>query len=362
MNPPDMNPLTWAYRPHQRARVGWYMAQRLLARRLSGQMPVPDEIARHLPDQRTVLAEIRALFQAEQAHLRAGTYAPPADMGDRPGPALARARAFLRDVSVADARRLAGAHQEVFRHPPGEGLPRGLPRYYRQNFHYQTDGWLSAQSASLYDHQVEVLFLGTADIMRRQVLVPLSAAIAARGQRGLRLVDIACGTGRFLREVKNSWPRLTVTGVDLSPFYLARARRYLAPWSKAAMVLAAAESLPFATGSQDLATLIYLLHELPPRVRPKVAQEAARILAPGGTLVVLDSLQRGDRPDFDPLLSFFPDRFHEPYYESYQRENLIDLFTREGFHLVESRIVFLSKRLTFRRMGADAPTPGHGLS
>lgn len=34
------------------------------------------------------------------------------------------------------------------------------PDYYLQNFHFQTDGWLSAKSAKLYDYQVESLFLG----------------------------------------------------------------------------------------------------------------------------------------------------------------------------------------------------------
>ena len=44
------------------------------------------------------------------------------------------------------------------------------PDYYLQNFHYQTDGWLSSKSAEIYDYQVESLFLGTADTMRRQIL------------------------------------------------------------------------------------------------------------------------------------------------------------------------------------------------
>ena len=35
---------------------------------------------------------------------------------------------------------------------------RRRPRYYMQNFHYQTDGWMSEGSAELYDFQVEVLF------------------------------------------------------------------------------------------------------------------------------------------------------------------------------------------------------------
>jgi hypothetical protein len=46
------------------------------------------------------------------------------------------------------------------------------PEYYLQNFHHQTDGYLSDHSASLYDLQVEILFNGTADPMRRRVLRP----------------------------------------------------------------------------------------------------------------------------------------------------------------------------------------------
>ena len=31
-------------------------------------------------------------------------------------------------------------------------------QYYLQNFHYQSDGWLSARSATIYDYQVEVCY------------------------------------------------------------------------------------------------------------------------------------------------------------------------------------------------------------
>ena len=48
--------------------------------------------------------------------------------------------------------------------------PERYPAYYLQNFHYQTDGWLSKDSARLYDFQVETLFLGSADTRRRQAL------------------------------------------------------------------------------------------------------------------------------------------------------------------------------------------------
>ena len=55
----------------------------------------------------------------------------------------------------------------------------GYPSYYLQNFHYQTDGYLSELSASLYDLQVELLFNGLADAMRRRILKPLQKGLEA---------------------------------------------------------------------------------------------------------------------------------------------------------------------------------------
>jgi hypothetical protein len=48
----------------------------------------------------------------------------------------------------------------------------GYPAYYLQNFHYQTNGYLSDLSANLYDIQVDILFNGSADAMRRRILKP----------------------------------------------------------------------------------------------------------------------------------------------------------------------------------------------
>jgi hypothetical protein len=39
------------------------------------------------------------------------------------------------------------------------------PRYYLQNFHFQSGGWMTDDSAERYDTQVEVLLNGTANAM-----------------------------------------------------------------------------------------------------------------------------------------------------------------------------------------------------
>jgi ubiquinone/menaquinone biosynthesis C-methylase UbiE len=162
-----------------------------------------------------------------------------------------------------------------------------------------------------------VLFRGTANTMRRQALPPLAEAFTGRDQRRLRLVDIGCGTGRFLDFVKQAWPRLPVLGLDLSEAYIRHARRHLKHRSRTNLIVANAEAIPAPGESCDAVTSIFMMHELPPEVRRTVIAEASRVLKPGGRLVLMDSLQRGDEPDYDGMLERFPQYYHEPYYQSY---------------------------------------------
>ena len=79
--------------------------------------------------------------------------------------------------------------------------------------------------------------------------------------------------------------------------------------------------MPVPDESQDAVTCIFTFHELPPQVRRAVLRECARVLKPGGRLVLVDSLQRGDEPDYDGMLELFPQNYHEPYYASYLGED-----------------------------------------
>ena len=77
------------------------------------------------------------------------------------------------------------------------------PDYYLQNFHHQTDGYLSDHSAELYDLQVDILFNGAADAMRRRILPFLLNGLkhfSNRSQANLRVLDVATGTGDALPE------------------------------------------------------------------------------------------------------------------------------------------------------------------
>ncbi len=334
---------TLAFHAAQKVRTSWFQGQKRLLMKLADPVQLPPELAARMPDRKAVTADLEALLRRDRENVAAGRYLPPEDMLANPIRALGDTIRYVADLPAIAKRRKAHAHDEVFRTTE----PGRYPRYYLQNFHYQTDGYLSAKSAALYDHQVEVLFNGTASAMRRQALIPLSEALA--GKKDAHLLDLGCGTGRFLREAKANHPRLRVTGVDLSPFYLEAAQKALSPWRGARLLEAPAEATGEPAESADAVTTIFLLHELPPRTRRAVVAEMARLLKPGGTAILLDSIQYGDLPDFDPLIEHFPLSFHEPYYDTYAKEDLAALFGDSGLTLEGAERVYLSKLMWFRK-------------
>lgn len=73
--------------------------------------------------------------------------------------------------------------------------------------------------------------------------------------------------------------------------------------------------------SFDAVLCVFLFHELPGEVRERAVAEMARVLRPGGTVVLTDSIQLGDRPALDDRMSNFGN-FNEPYYLSYLEDSL----------------------------------------
>jgi len=342
-----MTPLDrWIHAGGHASKTAWYLAHALLAARLS--TPVLENLPAGLPDREAYLADLKDLLRRDREQIDAGRYVMPDDLLPNPRQALRHSTRFFADLGRINLRRIRGDGQEVFR---DEGKPnaqmRHRPRYYLQNFHYQTDGWMTEGSAELYDFQVDVLFNGATDIMRRQALVPIGDYLHGRRQADLSLLDIATGTGRFLRRVKQNYPRLPIIGLDLSSAYLAKSQETLATWSWTDFVLANAEALPFASGSQDIVTTVYLLHELPQNARRRAAAEMARVLKPDGRLILVDSLQTGDHPPFDALLELFPALYHEPYYKDYVGTDLTALYEEAGLKALQTDRAFMSKVMVF---------------
>ena len=343
-----------AYGASQLPRVAWYVAHSLAVRRLSeaAQRQNGTKFRRNagtnapMPDRTRLYADMAILLRQDLANIEAGIYPLPADHDGSLLTLLRRSRLFFEDLPEIHRRRESGAHSEVL----SDGARGRWPRYYLQNFHFQSGGWLTDASAKRYDTQVEVLFQGTANAMRRQALPQLHETFAGRDQRKLRLLDIGCGTGRFLDCLKQAWPRLPAIGLDMSEPYIRHAKRLLKRWSRIALAVGNAEALPLADNCQDAVTSIFLFHELPPKVRRTVFRECARVLKPGGRLVLVDSLQRGDQPDYDGLLELFPQNYHEPYYASYISEDFPALAASCGLMHVRDVSAFVSKVMVFDKL------------
>jgi len=341
--------IRFEYAIRQVPRTAWYAGHLYVMRRLAAQLEQgprrtsPPSFRADSTLDRRLNADRAALFEQDLANVEAGIYPVPADHDGLLPTLLNRSRLFFRDLPEVHARRKRNATREVLNPVTCDRRPG----YYLQNFHFQTGGWLTDESAERYDTQVEVLFKGTANAMRRQALPPLAEAFAGRDQRKLRLIDLGCGTGRFLDFVKQAWPRLPVLGLDLSDAYLRHARRHLERWSYVHLMVANAEAIPAQDNSCDAVTNVFMLHELPPEVRRAVISEAARVLKPGGRLILVDSLQAGDEPAYDAMLQHFPQFYHEPYYHSYLEEDFAAVARPYGLAHRQSIRAYMSKVMVF---------------
>jgi ArsR family transcriptional regulator len=98
------------------------------------------------------------------------------------------------------------------------------------------------------------------------------------------VADLGCGTGALLPVLAPHVAR--VVGVDGSDEMLAAARARARDLPNVELRLGALEALPFDACSLDVATLMLVLHHLPSPA--DALAEAARVLKPGGRVLVVD--------------------------------------------------------------------------
>ena len=96
-------------------------------------------------------------------------------------------------------------------------------------------------------------------------------------------------------------------------------------------------------------TCVYLLHELPRQARENVINECWRLLKKGGTLVLADSIQASDSPQFIDLLEDFPKAFHEPYFKDYITDDIESRLQFSGFEVLSKESHFMTKVWTAKK-------------
>jgi len=133
-------------------------------------------------------------------------------------------------------------------------------------FNRSAHGWDERTGAGSVDH-----------------LAALAAATCRVDAEPERVLDLGTGTGEVALFLAREYPRARVRGVDFSPEMLriAQAKVGLDPEGRIAFRLADAADLPYGEESFDLVTQVNM---------PPFFAEIARVLRPGGYVVIASSL------------------------------------------------------------------------
>lgn len=119
-----------------------------------------------------------------------------------------------------------------------------------------------------------------------RLLAELATELPANG----RVLDLGCGDGqRTIATLVEAEPSLTVVGLDVSRVQLELARGLDEPPVQGEMT-----SLPFAGGSFDAVTAYHSVFHVPREDHPAVYAECARVLRPGGRLLMTVGSSRSE--------------------------------------------------------------------
>lgn len=217
-----------------------------------------------------------------------------------------------------------------------------LPEYYLAPFHAYPSGnlgWQPALEAEVSSRTVHSKFPGVppldGDSYLRNGAVDILAlrweeVCGAAAPR--KVLDVGCSVGLGTALLHERWPSAKVVGVDPSAEMLAvaSARR----GDGVEYVHALGEALPASMGTDfDVVSVQLVVHELPDTAMTAVLTEAARVLRPGGMLVVMDV----DAEAFETLPAWVLALFQstEPYFEEHRRRDIGVAMKDAGFDDIE---------------------------
>lgn len=212
------------------------------------------------------------------------------------------------------------------------------PEYYLCSFHAYEKGNLS------WDAALEV------EVASYAVHAQICPEDGAKGDAKLRqsyhdivkpqvtiqpqdILDLGCSVGMSTFALQELYPSAKVTGIDLSPYFLAvaqynaRQRHAKINWRHAA-----AESTGLPDASFDLISACLMFHELPQRASKQIFREARRLLRPGGYLTIMDMNPRSEAYAKMPPYIFTLLKSTEPYLDEYFALDIEEALIEAGFH------------------------------
>lgn len=210
------------------------------------------------------------------------------------------------------------------------------PEYYLKSFHAYDNGNLSWEAAT----EVEVAAYAVhariwpdagaqGDAKLRQSYQDILSRIVQQPQD---ILDLGCSVGMSTFALQATYPQARVTGLDLSPYFLAVAR-YRAQHRSAQInwVHAAAESTNLPDASFDLVSTCLMCHELPRTATEEIFREARRLLRPGGHLAIMDMNPHSEVHAKMPPYILTLLKSTEPYLDDYFSFDIEQAIAGAGF-------------------------------
>lgn len=243
-----------------------------------------------------------------------------------------------------EVKALQSRQGDVALHPEWEAeLERvrdrdlAYPEYYLKPFHAYDRGNLS------WDAAMEV------EVAARAVHARIWPDTGAAGDAKLRqsyhdvllqtlsepprtIVDAGCSVGMSTFALQQVYPQAHLTGLDLSPYFLAIAQyRSRQQQRDITWKHAAAEQTGLPDSSCDLVSFCLVCHELPAAATAAALLEAGRILRPGGHVAIMDMNPQSEVHSTMPPYVLTLLKSTEPYLDEYFALDLPTAIASAGF-------------------------------
>jgi len=158
-----------------------------------------------------------------------------------------------------------------------------VPRYLAQTYWW---AYVHPKAVRLFERQwlVNLILWGNYPCLSESALDELGSELPGT------TLQVACVygdlTGRLCARAAAGGGRVDI--VDVLPIQLANLRRKLAPQAPARLLPMNSADLGMPADSYDRALVFFLLHEQPRSVRQRTLAEVARVVKPGGKIVLID--------------------------------------------------------------------------
>ena len=238
---------------------------------------------------------------------------------------------WRNNVSHLSQRNWKAEFEEV------ENKQLQYPEYYLNSFHAYDSGnlsWLAAWEVESAAHAVHAKIWQDAGVkgdskLRESYHRVLREQITNKPKD---IIDIGCGVGMSTLALQELYPESNITGIDLSPYFLAVARYRAQRLGKQAnWIHSAGEYTGLPDNCCDLVSACLVFHELPCSAAQAIIKEASRILRPDGYLAIMDM-----NPQSETFLKMPPYvltllKSTEPYLDQYFTLDIEQTFTKAGF-------------------------------